>query len=165
MSFSCVGLHDRGVLRDVFIMSKPKEKKPSAPVGLAALPTFLNAKKTAEAVLAQLHESGAITKDQIDKNLPSITLIVQKLNDQQETFWKSVYASVNARASHSERQAESVKHSTTLFVWLDKHMPKHRGNLDHVAERAVSERVVPRSVPWVRKQITEWKKLHRNIVR
>ena len=102
-----MGLRDRGGLRDVFKMSKPKPP-PSAPVGLAALPTLLNAKETAEAVLAQLHESGAIAKDQIDKCLPSITQLVQKSNDQQEKFWKSVYASVNAIASHSGRTEKLI---------------------------------------------------------
>ncbi len=164
MSFSCVGLHDRGVLRDVFIMSKPKEKKPSAPVGLAALPTFLNAKKTAEAVLAQLHESGAIAKDQIDKCLPSITQLVQKSNDQQEKFWKSVYASVNAIASHTERTAKLIADRERLFTWLDQKMPIARKNLDGVAIQAASQKVVLRNTDWIRKRITDWNKLRKKKV-
>ena len=140
-------------------MSKKALKNRPPKEGLASLPSYLKAKNTAVDVLKKLHVNGAIAQDQIDSNIASIAEIIKISNDRQEDYWKSVFASVNARASHPERQAVSAKFQSTLFAWLDKTKPNHKGNLDDLAGKAVLAGVVPRSFHWIRKQITEWGKL------
>jgi len=140
-------------------MSKKALKNRPPKEGLASLPSYLKAKNTAVDVLKQLHVNGAIAQDQIDSNIFSVTEIINISNDRQEDYWKSVFASVNARASHTERQAVSARFQSTLFAWLDRTKPNHRGNLDDLADKAHRAGVVQRSIPWIRKQITEWGKL------
>ena len=140
-------------------MSRKTVKNQPPKEGLASLPSYLKAKNTAVEVLKQLHVNGAIAQDQIDSNIFSIAEIIKISNDRQEDYWKSVFASVNARASHPERQAVSANLQSILFAWLVRTKPNHIGNLDNLAGKAVLAGVVPRSFHWIRKQITEWEKL------
>jgi hypothetical protein len=142
-------------------MSSSKLRVQKVKLGIAALPEQLSAKSTAEAVLTELQRMGAIPAYQTKQYLESITGIVRASNDRNEEMWQSVYATVNATNSNKESKKTSAKMQTQLFVWLDRVVPMHKGNLDQLADKAVSAEVVPRSSTWIRKQITQWKKLQK----
>lgn len=137
---------------------KPKSIGQSRKQGLRALPDHLKAKDTAREALAALKANGTLTQRQADENLDLLTEIIWRSNERQESFWASVFASVNARGSHPERQAQAAKYKANLFKWLDMNRENLKGNLDDVARDAITNRVVPRGFDWIRRRITDWNK-------
>lgn len=142
-------------------MSREKPKVPQRKQGIAALPEYLKANATAEAVLDHLQQNGVISTDQAKRLLESTTKLVQVSNSQSNKFWKSIDASVNAAGSNDTSKEAAKRMQDKLFDWLDQNAQKHKGNLDDLAHKAFDANVVGRSVSWIRKQITLWKERRR----
>lgn len=141
-------------------MRNLKPKAPKEEQGIGALPAHITAESTAKAVLHELQRMGLITSNQAKHCLVPVTDIVRTSNQQNEDFWKSVYSSLNAATSNRRSKETAAKMQAHFFGWLDKAHAQHKGNLEQLAVKAFSKEVVPRSIPWIRKQITHWRKLH-----